>query len=187
MGKRSNFKRNERDFYPTPYEAIKPLLEQFKLKNSLWNFRNLPNRFYDPCAGDGALQRHMPDVEWKLTDIEPQRDDIEKKDIFSLTIDDVKGYTILTNPPWDRKILHPIIEHCMELKCPTWLLFDSDWMHTKQSIPYIKNCREIISVGRVKWIPESKYTGKENCCWYYFDRNVQSSYFHQHSTFIGRT
>ena len=28
---------------------------------------------------------------------------------------------------------------------------------------------KIVSVGRVKWIPDSKMTGKDNCCWYLFD------------------
>ena len=26
------------------------------------------------------------------------------------------------------------------------------------------------SVGRVKWIPDSKMTGKDNCAWHLFDR-----------------
>jgi hypothetical protein len=38
----------------------------------------------------------------------------------------------ITNPPWDRKVLHPLIEHLSSI-APTWLLFDADWMHTKQS------------------------------------------------------
>ena len=39
---------------------------------------------------------------------------------------------IITNPPWDTKILHPMIEH-FRSQNTTWLLFDADWMHTKQS------------------------------------------------------
>ena len=51
---------------------------------------------------------------------------------------------------------------------PTWLLFDADWAHTKQARPYLKYCDKIVSVGRVKWIPDSKMTGKDNCAWYLF-------------------
>jgi hypothetical protein len=40
----------------------------------------------------------------------------------------------ITNPPWDRKILHRLIERFSAVG-PTWLLFDADWMHTKQSAP----------------------------------------------------
>ncbi len=52
---------------------------------------------------------------------------------------------------------------------PTWLLFDADWMHTKQSAPYMIYCKKVVSVGRVKWIEGSKSVGKDNCCWYLFD------------------
>ena len=34
---------------------------------------------------------------------------------------------------------------------------------------YMTYCRSIVSVGRVKWIEDSKGTGKDNCCWYLFD------------------
>ena len=54
-------------------------------------------------------------------------------------------------------------------KIATWLLFDADWIHTKQSIQFQHMLRSVVSVGRVKWIPDSKSVGKDNCCWYYFD------------------
>ena len=74
----------------------------------------------------------------------------------------------ITNPPWDRKLLHPFIEGWMQM-CPTWLLFDADWMHTKQSAILMSYCVKVVSVGRVKWIEGSKSVGKDNCCWYLFD------------------
>jgi hypothetical protein len=30
--------------------------------------------------------------------------------------------------------------------------------------------KKIVSIGRVKWIEDSKSVGKDNCCWYLFDR-----------------
>ena len=33
MGKRSDFERVERDFYPTPYEAVLPLTELLEVKD----------------------------------------------------------------------------------------------------------------------------------------------------------
>ena len=58
-----------------------------------------------------------------------------------------QGYTqceyIITNPPWNRKILHPMIEHFADFK-PTWLLFDADWMHTKQSTPYLSILKRLL-------------------------------------------
>ena len=75
----------------------------------------------------------------------------------------------ITNPPWERKFLHQFIETWIDI-CPTWLLFDADWMHTKQSAVLMTYCKKIVSVGRVKWIEGSKNTGKDNCCWYLFDK-----------------
>ena len=73
-----------------------------------------------------------------------------------------QGYTqceyIITNPPWNRKILHPMIEHFADFK-PTWLLFDADWIHTKQSIPYLTMLKKVVSIGRVKWIEGTKSVG----------------------------
>ena len=74
---------------------------------------------------------------------------------------------IITNPPWDRDVLHPLIDVFSNM-LPTWLLFDADWMHTKQAIPFLTRCDRIVSVGRVKWFPETKMVGKDNCAWYLF-------------------
>lgn len=160
MGKRSSFERRERDFYPTPYEAVIPLLPL------------LPSfvQFVEPCAGDGALKDHLQKhghVCLHASDIEPRRDDVKEADALSGPWSGFEMF--ITNPPWDRSILHPLIVHLSD-SAPTWLLFDADWMHTKQSAPFMDRLRKIVSVGRVKWIPDSKMTGKDNCCWYLFDR-----------------
>ena len=171
MGKRSNFERVERDYYPTPYEAVVPLLEHL-----------MPGTvFVEPCAGDGRLvdhlERHGHRCEIKA-DIHPINaawyGDARYDDWF----DDFDCF--ITNPPWDRKVLHPIIENLSRQK-PTWLLFDADWMHTKQAAPYINRLEAIVSVGRVKWIEGSKMTGKDNCCWYLFT-DVPNN----HTQFYGR-
>ena len=166
MGKRSDFERKPRDFYPTPKEAVLPLLPHLLYMVE----------YYEPCYGEGDLVRHLKeaghicvghsDVEVDATDTPFDTRDID---------------CFITNPPWDRKILHPIIEN-LSNQAPTWLLFDADWMHTKQSAPFMQRLVKIVSVGRVKWIPDSKMTGKDNCCWYLFDIN------HNHPpSFYGRT
>jgi len=162
MGKRSDFERVERDFYPTPYEAVIPLNV------------HLPEecRYVEPCYGDGALGRHLSmlgHICSYASDIEPRESFAVESDFRHLGQYEVsKADYIITNPPWDRKLLHPMIEHFCALK-PTWLLFDADWMHTKQSAPYMKWLVKIVSVGRIKWIPDSKMTGKDNCAWHLFD------------------
>ena len=164
MGKRSNFERVERDYYPTPMEAVEPLIDHLPL-------------FFDyvePCAGDGRLIDHIHTLTGGAgdclyaCDIEPKRDDIVQFDALDI---DFGGYNVfdycITNPPWDRKFLHPFIDHWIEL-APTWLLFDADWMHTKQSAALMTYCARVVSVGRIKWF--GNMTGKDNCCWYLFDK-----------------
>lgn len=156
MGKRSNFERKERDFYPTPYEAVIPLLPHLVVPH-----------FVEPCAGDRKLVNHLESNGYHClwaSDIEPQHDLVFERDALSIQ---VTHAPIITNPPWDRKILHPMIEHFRKL-APTWLIFDADWKHTKQSSEYMRYCKKVVSVGRLKWIPDSKMTGKDNCAWYLF-------------------
>ena len=168
MGKRSNFKRVDRDYYPTPRNAVIPLVPHLPKRG----------RFAEPCAGDGRLVKHIEEITglvccW-MTDIEPQADFIS---LGNATKDTISGCDIIiTNPPWRRDILHPLIEN-LSSQLPTWLLFDADWMHTKQSIPYFPHIKKIVSVGRVKWIEGSPSVGKDNCCWYLFDKTSEKTEF----------
>lgn len=168
MGKRSNFERNPRDFYRTTIEAVKPLISHV-----------FPCKFSEPCAGDGELIRHLIGYGFSnfwASDIEPLVPGIVEADALTVTNPLNWSDMIITNPPWDRSVLHPMIEHFRKLN-DTWLLFDADWMHTKQSAQYIKHCKKIISIGRVKWIPDSKMTGKDNCCWYNFGNGIYKTEF----------
>ena len=171
MGKRSSFERVPRDFYPTPYEAVAPLLPHLRS----------PTRFCEPCAGDGALIRHLErhghdcSLAW---DIEPRAPGIARLDALATMAVNVDCY--ITNPPWTRSILHPLI-HWLSGQMPTWLLFDADWMHTRQSTDLMRHCRKIVSVGRVKWIADSPFTGKDNCCWYLFNQADDAA-----AQFVGR-
>jgi hypothetical protein len=158
MGKRSNFERKPRDYYQTPFEAVKPLLP------------HLPDdfKFAEPCAGDGALVEHLETkcVCMWASDIEPQSDGIHESPYDKLGFDElIESDYVITNPPWDRTILHHMIDFFAP-KIETWLLFDADWMHTKQSRKYMTMCKKIVSVGRIKWF--GNMTGKDNCAWYLF-------------------
>lgn len=169
MGKRSNFERNPRDLYETPIEAVMPLFPH--LENDF--------KFSQPCAGSGKLIDHLEYLGgtclWK-SDLEPLRSDINKLDFFD--IDNLLA-PVIENPPWNRKFLHPMIEKLLDINDNYfWLLFDADWMHTVQSAPYMKYCSTIVSVGRVKWIPNSKMTSKDNCCWYKFDKKKSGTIFY---------
>jgi hypothetical protein len=167
MGKRSDFTRRKNDMYDTPEGAVIPLLPHLDA--------DLP--FIEPCAGRGKLAsalyllgpRCIGNYDIRF---EPSTD----ARIATYTRD--QRFVFITNPPWTRLILHPIIEN-LRKQAPTWLLLDADWMHTKQAAPYLEYCSKIVSVGRVKWIPDSKHTGKDNCAWYLFEasRSIGTEFY----------
>ena len=179
MGKRSDFERITRDYYPTPIAAVEPLIP------------HLPYSFdyVEPCAGDGRLIGHLEELTEGhaeclfASDIEPRGHMITQCDALEVNVVGLDIDYCITNPPWDRKILHPFIERWMQM-CPTWVLFDADWMHTKQSAILMSYCEKVVSVGRVKWIEDSKSVGKDNCCWYLFDIMKEP---HSLTGFHGRT
>lgn len=154
MGKRSTFARRPMD----EYQTIDP-----KAVRVLMPFLFGVETFAEPCCGDCHL-------------IEP----LQARGLRCVYSGDIwMGYdalqqphfehadAIITNPPWTREILHPMILHFQRF-APTWLLFDADWAHTKQAAPFLPQCSHIVSVGRLKWIPDTKQTGKDNCAWYRF-------------------
>lgn len=196
MGKRSDFARKKRDFYPTPVSAVEPLIP------------HLPERFtyIEPCSGDGALIRALSSFEgvahggkfcpileyasdispsWKVKPLTAIAGHDEEgpncghgfkayiRDVFDIEDADMNVDFFITNPPWSRDVLHPMIMHLSAI-LPTWLLFDADWMHTKQAARYLPYCKQIVSVGRVKWIPDSPHTGKDNCAWYLFETDTRA-------------
>ena len=169
MSKRSNFIRRERDYYPTPAQAIPSLTDHLE--------KEFPSNlsFAEPCAGDGQLVRFLEETGLHCcfkSDIEPQADDIQKIDAMRLDPNQLMDADmIVTNPPWRRDFLHDFIFMCVvKLGKPTWLLFDSDWIHTLQAkkTGLLNYLSTILSVGRLKWIPDSKHSGKDNCQWHYF-------------------
>lgn len=132
-------------------------------------------RFAEPCAGDGYL---VSDLElaghvsvWQ-SDIDPKYRWSNTKDAMTLTSQELNDADlIITNPPWSRNVLHSMIQHFASLR-PTWLLFDSDWAFTLQSAELMQTlCTDIVAVGRLCWIPDTKISGKDNTSWYKFDTN----------------
>jgi hypothetical protein len=165
MGKRSNFNRNPRDFYPTPRQAVEPLIDHLPYDDF---------DYVEPCAGDGRLVNHISELTEGqancvfMSDIEPQVDAIYTANALEIYFEQEMADMCITNPPWERKFLHNFLDHWLDIM-PTWILLDADWMHTKQSAVYMTYCKKVVSIGRVKWIEGSKHSGKDNCCWYLFD------------------
>jgi len=97
MGKRSNFERRVADFYPTPRAAVVPLIPH------LHGIRS----FAEPCAGDGALVRHLEGFGLRCVyagDIRTGQDALELDHYGAAD-------AIITNPPYTREPMHRLIEH----------------------------------------------------------------------------
>lgn len=165
MGKRSEFKRLARDFYPTPKEAIKPLMPH--LDQGL--------KFDEPCAGNGKMAEHIESLSgftisntgW--SDIEPENPIIPNLDLFNLY--KCRGDMFITNPPWPSIGKHgdPTISMAIHLSdlAPTWFLLNADVMHNKYFTKVADRCAKVVSVGRVSWAGNG-IKGKENCAWFLF-------------------
>ena len=163
MGKRSDFKRVERDCYDTPPEAIVPLLPHLPKQTA----------FVDSCAGDGSMALYLERVGNHIPlatyDAAPRSDLVFEQDMLALTKEDMfTADCVITNPPWDRKLLHALLRHLRYLDMPAWLLLDANWMFTLQAAPFLPYCAKIVTVGRVRWIPGTTMTGKDDCAWFYF-------------------
>ena len=160
MGKRSEFQRRPMDAYqtidPKAVTCLRPFLRDI--------------RFYaEPCRGEGWLVRQLNEAGLICLWSSDIADTDTPVDALDLTVDDLgSSDAIITNPPWSRPILHEMILHFQQI-APTWLLFDADWAHTRQARPYLQHCSHIVSVGRLRWIENTKQTGKDNCAWYRFD------------------
>lgn len=155
MGKRSDFARRPMDDYPTiDPNAVTPLAP----------FLGGIRRFAEPCAGEGRLIRHLERAGLECA----YRADLADGVDALATTDFGNIDAIITNPPWSRPILHDMIVHFQSI-APTWLLYDADWAHTKQSGPFIDRCSHIVAVGRLRWIEGTSHKGKDNVCWHRFD------------------
>ena len=196
MTKYSDFDKIPQDQYFTPIKAVEPLIPWLPINST----------FYEPCAGDGRMVDHLESLGANLrctgySDLDPAsardtanelfggavRTDVAQKNALEITHSDLNGaQMIITNPPWSRTkasgyILHKMIVHFSSLT-PTWLLFDASWANTKQAVPYMNRCTDILPIGRVKWFPDSDKHGKKDACWYRFIspdmRTRVAPYFH---------
>jgi hypothetical protein len=171
MGKRSDFPRRKADDYATPHKGVTPLIPHLRAEGIV--------TYIEPCCGAGDLVCHLSCYGFLCA----FAGDLKRGGFDALTCDPnlFQGAdAIVTNPPWTRAILHPMIERFSDI-LPTWLLFDADWTHTRQAAPYLDYCSHIVAVGRLKWVPGTKHQSKDSCSWYRFDRRHSGG-----PQFIGR-
>lgn len=158
MGKRSDFPRRPMDGYqtvdPRPVQLLMPHLDGIRT-------------FAEPCAGEGRLVAHLTGHGLRCS----YSGDIQTgQDALLISRDDCgQPDAIITNPPWTREMLHPLIWHFMRI-APTWLLFDADWPHNVNGgiASLFRHCSHVVAVGRVRWVEDSTKRGKDNSAWYRF-------------------
>ena len=163
MGKRTSFSKVDKDFYPTidprAFEAIIPFVRG--------------RTYAEPCAGNGDLVDGLADAatcKWE-TDVREEVD-CRTMDAMSITQDDLEGIDlIITNPPFTKSVLLPMIDHFMSLK-PTWLLLPWDLPCNKYFRLYAEGCNKIVPIGRLCWFKkDGKFVrGYENFAWYYWPK-----------------
>jgi hypothetical protein len=173
MGKRSNFERIPRDFYPTPFAAVPPLIPHLRSAGV--------RSFAEPCCGNGALVRHLESFGLRCvyaSDIETGQDALALESYGNAD-------AIVTNPPYTRPLMHAMIVHFAR-SLPTWLLVETDWASTKQAAPFMPMCSDIVSVGRLRWIEGTTMSGMQNFAWYRFDaRHSVGPRFHAQGSVPG--
>ena len=175
MGKRSNFEKIPKDFYPTTDpKATEPLVPFIR-----------GNTYAEPCYGNGDLEDLLMEVvtcKWR-SDVRETVSSSKVMDALSLTKEDLADIDlIVTNPPFTRSILMPMLDHFITLK-PTWLLLPADYMHNVYFGDAMGKCQRVVSVGRLKWIKGSKHTSVDNFCWYFWPQGSK----HETTMFKGRT
>jgi len=175
MGRRSNFEKIPRDYYPT--------IDPQAVPETFLSF--IRGKIYaEPCYGEGALHRLIGDnakCGW-ASDIEVRgkRNPAIELDATMLTQDHLIGVdVIVTNPMFTWTALEPLLKHLPTLR-PTWLLLPANVMHNKRMGPYMAKCNWVVSVGRLYWFRSQWAEGLSNhqvdnyTGWYDFSNNKPS-------------
>ena len=149
MAKRSpgQFARLPQDQYATPLAGVEPLLP----------YLDPATHFVELCTGEGLLAGHLKGAGHVLVGAYDLLHDARTQRYPEAN----DGVIFCTDPPWRRDFLPPAIVNLSD-QAPTWLLIDADYLHTRQSIPFMPRLRAVISVGHLKRIPGSPHTGKDN-------------------------
>jgi hypothetical protein len=141
MGKRSNFKRRDRDLYPTPQHALLPLIP----------YLSMVRTFAEPCCGDGRLVRWLELQGLRCVysgDIDTGQDALAHNDYGAPD-------KIITNPPFS--IRDQLLPHFLSI-APTWLLLPMDFASNICDAPLLATCTDMVPFGRVRWIEGTKDT-----------------------------
>jgi len=165
VSKYSDYNKIPKDYYPTtdPKAVPTKLVEFIRGKT-----------YAEPCYGNGDLEGLLTDVaacKWR-SDIRETVGSSKVLDALEVTKEDLEGTDlIVTNPPFSKDVLLPLIDHFVSLK-PTWLLLPAGYMNNIYFGPYMKRCSRVVSIGRIKWFRDSKHTSTDDFCWYFWKKGA---------------
>ncbi|KAF0182712.1 MAG: methyltransferase [Hyphomonadaceae bacterium] len=153
------------DYWPTPMAAVLPLLP----------FLPPRTRFFEPCAGNGALIDHLVANGHKrywACDIAPKRGDIITHDAIEYAtslqkigcLDEVDF--IITNPPYSESAMLRLLD-CLPNFKPSWFLLQAGFVHNKYFAPLKPFLKSVASVGRIKWVEGSRHKSTKDYVWVY--------------------
>ena len=128
MGKRSTFSRRANDAYPTPIEAVRPLVPHLR------SIITSPNHAPATASSCGTWNRAGCAASTPATSRRP-----------GCACRPALDAPIVSNPPWSRDLLHRLIEHFVKSAPSAWLLFDSNWANTRQSGRLLRYCTRHIA------------------------------------------
>lgn len=169
MGKRSDFALKPRGFYPTPIEAVVPLVAHLRADGA---------EYWEPCAGDGRLITHLRAL-WpngycvRADDIKPMRGDVQRGDATTFSAPS-RATMAITNPPWPTSGQrgNPTIQIIRNVaaQVPTWLLLPWNFYANAYMADVGIPCAKIIPIGRVSW-EGNGVAGKDDSSWSLWDMN----------------
>jgi hypothetical protein len=162
--RQSRFARQPRDLYrTTDPRAVAALLPHLPPRS----------RFVEPCAGAGDLVRQLEAAGHKCLDafdIEPLVPEVRQLDALQWEVRPFVYDRVITNPPYRWDLLSAMIPHFCDQATVSWLLLESTFMFNARSAPLLRRCRQIVTVGRMKWFEETAHSSTKDYCWFQFGR-----------------
>ena len=164
MGKRTSYAKIPKDFYPTidprAHDTILPFIRG--------------KTYAEPCAGSGDLIDGLMDAATCLLESDIREDTMcLTRDAMELTEEDLVGCDlIVTNPPYTKSVLLPMIDHFTTLR-DTWLLLPWDLACNQYFRYYMEGCAKVVPIGRLCWVKKDGklVRGYENYAWYLFPKS----------------
>lgn len=128
-------------------------------------------RFIEPCAGKGDLVRQLQAIGLQCVDqfdIAPRAEGIRQQDALEWQAPPFNRPPIITNPPFSWPLLGQLISHWLLQADSIWLLLPANFAHRSTRAHLMRHCRQIVSIGQMRWEPDSKHQSVDIFAWYEF-------------------